>query len=150
MKFYIYNKWWSISSQCSGLPLKMKTLFIIDEFFRVNWVMFVLGFLLKYLLSTLARCLPTWKHMPSASHIIFSFFCCRKLYKRYAFLRCDDEKEQFLYHLLSFNAVDYFCFTNVFTTISESQRSIAQASYQSRSMFFWLFLSVLLQWCRIM
>ncbi|KAJ8271496.1 hypothetical protein COCON_G00103550 [Conger conger] len=40
-----------------------------------------------------------------------------KLYKRYAFLRCDDEKEQFLYHLLSFNAVDYFCFTNVFTTI---------------------------------
>lgn len=44
----------------------------------------------------------------------------RKLYKRYAFLRCDDEKEQFLYHLLSFNAVDYFCFTNVFTTISES------------------------------
>lgn len=43
----------------------------------------------------------------------------RKLYKRYAFLRCDDEKEQFLYHLLSFNAVDYFCFTNVFTTIRE-------------------------------
>lgn len=47
------------------------------------------------------------------------FFLSRKLYKRYAFLRCDDEKEQFLYHLLSFNAVDYFCFTNVFTTISE-------------------------------
>ncbi|XP_062917932.1 DENN domain-containing protein 5A isoform X2 [Mobula hypostoma] len=41
----------------------------------------------------------------------------KKLYKRYAFLRCDDEKEQFLYHLLSFNAVDYFCFTNAFTTI---------------------------------
>ncbi|KAM5137761.1 DENN domain-containing protein 5A isoform 2-T2 [Mantella aurantiaca] len=41
----------------------------------------------------------------------------KKLYKRYAFLRCEDEKEQFLYHLLSFNAVDYFCFTNVFTTI---------------------------------
>ncbi|XP_060015688.1 DENN domain-containing protein 5A isoform X3 [Lagenorhynchus albirostris] len=41
----------------------------------------------------------------------------KKLYKRYAFLRSDDEKEQFLYHLLSFNAVDYFCFTNVFTTI---------------------------------
>uniref|UniRef100_A0A8C4F503 DENN/MADD domain containing 5A n=1 Tax=Dicentrarchus labrax TaxID=13489 RepID=A0A8C4F503_DICLA len=45
------------------------------------------------------------------------FLSFRKLYKRYAFLRCDDEKEQFLYHLLSFNAVDYFCFTNVFTTI---------------------------------
>ncbi|XP_051801252.1 DENN domain-containing protein 5B isoform X2 [Acanthochromis polyacanthus] len=41
----------------------------------------------------------------------------KKLYKRYAFLRCEEEKEQFLYHLLSLNAVDYFCFTSVFTTI---------------------------------
>ncbi|XP_028305349.1 DENN domain-containing protein 5B isoform X1 [Gouania willdenowi] len=41
----------------------------------------------------------------------------RKLYKRYAFLRCEEEKEQFLFHLLSLNAVDYFCFTSVFTTI---------------------------------
>lgn len=40
----------------------------------------------------------------------------RSLYKRYAFLRCDDEKEQFLYHLLTLNAVDYFCFTNTFTS----------------------------------
>lgn len=46
----------------------------------------------------------------------------RKLYKRYAFLRCEEEKEQFLFHLLSLNAVDYFCFTSVFTTISTSQR----------------------------
>ncbi|XP_041819747.1 DENN domain-containing protein 5B isoform X3 [Chelmon rostratus] len=41
----------------------------------------------------------------------------RKLYKRYAFLRCEEEKEQFLFHLLSLNTVDYFCFTSVFTTI---------------------------------
>ncbi len=46
----------------------------------------------------------------------------RKLYKRYAFLRCEEEKEQFLFHLLSLNAVDYFCFTSVFTTISTSHR----------------------------
>lgn len=48
--------------------------------------------------------------------------CCvyRKLYKRYAFLRSEEEKEQFLFHLLSLNTVDYFCFTSVFTTISES------------------------------
>lgn len=39
----------------------------------------------------------------------------RSLYKRYAFLRCEEEREQFLYHLLSLNAVDYFCFTNTFT-----------------------------------
>ncbi|XP_014234902.1 DENN domain-containing protein 5B isoform X2 [Trichogramma pretiosum] len=36
----------------------------------------------------------------------------KSLYKRSAFLRCDEEKEQFLYHLLTLNAVDYFCFTN--------------------------------------
>ncbi|XP_054266195.1 DENN domain-containing protein 5B isoform X4 [Macrosteles quadrilineatus] len=36
-------------------------------------------------------------------------------YKRYAFLRCDEEKEQFLYHLLTLNAVDYHCFTNTYT-----------------------------------
>ncbi|CAG0883872.1 unnamed protein product [Darwinula stevensoni] len=38
----------------------------------------------------------------------------RGSYKRYAFLRCDDEREQFLYHLLTLNAVDFFCFTNTF------------------------------------
>ncbi|XP_021923906.1 DENN domain-containing protein 5A isoform X4 [Zootermopsis nevadensis] len=39
----------------------------------------------------------------------------RSQYKRYAFLRCEDEKEQFLYHLLTLNAVEYFCFTNTYT-----------------------------------
>ncbi|XP_060531604.1 DENN domain-containing protein 5B [Cylas formicarius] len=38
----------------------------------------------------------------------------RNLYKRSAFLRCEEEKEQFLYHLLSLNAVDYFCFTSTY------------------------------------
>uniref|UniRef100_A0A3B3ZXT8 DENN domain containing 5B n=1 Tax=Periophthalmus magnuspinnatus TaxID=409849 RepID=A0A3B3ZXT8_9GOBI len=44
--------------------------------------------------------------------LICSVVFHRKLYKRYAFLRCEEEKEQFLFHLLSLNAVDYFCFTN--------------------------------------
>ncbi|XP_077285718.1 DENN domain containing pinstripe [Arctopsyche grandis] len=35
-------------------------------------------------------------------------------YKRTAFLRCEDEREQFLYHLLTLNAVDYYCFTNTY------------------------------------
>uniref|UniRef100_A0A672IJH0 DENN/MADD domain containing 5B n=1 Tax=Salarias fasciatus TaxID=181472 RepID=A0A672IJH0_SALFA len=48
----------------------------------------------------------------------------RKLYKRYAFLRCEEEKEQFLFHLLSLNAVDYFCFTSVFTTIMVPYRVV--------------------------
>uniref|UniRef100_T1IME6 DENN domain-containing protein 5B n=1 Tax=Strigamia maritima TaxID=126957 RepID=T1IME6_STRMM len=38
----------------------------------------------------------------------------KSCYKRYAFLRCDDEKEQFLYHILTLNAVDYHCFTNAY------------------------------------
>lgn len=44
----------------------------------------------------------------------------RSLYKRSAFLRCEEEKEQFLYHLLALNAVDYFCFTNTYPTTSEN------------------------------
>ncbi|KXJ77369.1 hypothetical protein RP20_CCG007773 [Aedes albopictus] len=40
----------------------------------------------------------------------------RQLYKRSAFVRSDDEVEQFLYHLLTLNAVDYFCFTNTYPT----------------------------------
>ena len=43
----------------------------------------------------------------------------RRRYKRYAFLRTEEEKEQFLFHLLSLNAVDYFCFTNSFPTSSK-------------------------------
>lgn len=42
----------------------------------------------------------------------------RTLYKRSAFVRCEEEKEQFLYHLLTLNAVDYFCFTNTYPTTS--------------------------------
>ncbi|KAH8347509.1 hypothetical protein KR059_011975 [Drosophila kikkawai] len=38
----------------------------------------------------------------------------RSLYKRSAFLRCEEEKEQFLYHLLTLNTVDYFTFTNIY------------------------------------
>ncbi|CAH8637671.1 unnamed protein product [Heterobilharzia americana] len=37
----------------------------------------------------------------------------RHMYTRYAFLRCEEEREQFLVHLLSLNAVDYFSFTRM-------------------------------------
>ncbi|XP_028409168.1 DENN domain-containing protein 5B-like isoform X2 [Dendronephthya gigantea] len=42
----------------------------------------------------------------------------RQYYKNYAFVRTEEEREQFLYYLLSLNAVDYFCFTNCFTTLA--------------------------------
>ncbi|KAF6775461.1 hypothetical protein AHF37_11645, partial [Paragonimus kellicotti] len=38
-----------------------------------------------------------------------------KLYSRYAFLRCEEEREQFLVHLLALNAVDYYSFTRMMT-----------------------------------
>lgn len=44
----------------------------------------------------------------------------RQLYKPHAFLLCEEEREQFLFHLLSLNTVDYLCFTRVFTSVSES------------------------------
>ncbi|VUZ52515.1 unnamed protein product, partial [Hymenolepis diminuta] len=37
----------------------------------------------------------------------------RELYSRHAFLRCEEEREQFLIHLLSLNAVDYYSFTRM-------------------------------------
>lgn len=43
----------------------------------------------------------------------------RLLYKRSSFVRSEEEKEQFLYHLLTLNAVDYFCFTNTYPTSSK-------------------------------
>ncbi|PIK33591.1 putative DENN domain-containing protein 5A isoform X1 [Apostichopus japonicus] len=47
---------------------------------------------------------------------------CKRRYKRYAFLRAEEEKEQFLYYLLSLNAVDHTCFTNSFISTTMSYR----------------------------
>uniref|UniRef100_A0A7N6B982 DENN domain containing 5B n=1 Tax=Anabas testudineus TaxID=64144 RepID=A0A7N6B982_ANATE len=46
----------------------------------------------------------------------------RQLYKPHAFLLFEEEREQFLFHLLSLNTVDYLCFTHVFTSISIQYR----------------------------
>ncbi|XP_059607628.1 DENN domain-containing protein 5B isoform X1 [Phlebotomus argentipes] len=57
----------------------------------------------------------------------------RSLYKRSAFLRCEDEKEQFLYHLLTLNAVDYFCFTNTYPTTKLPYRVVIFPSKRTGS-----------------
>lgn len=44
----------------------------------------------------------------------------RALYKKHAFLRQEEEREQFIYHLQSLNVVDYFCFTDHFKSIRNS------------------------------
>lgn len=41
------------------------------------------------------------------------------MYKRYAFLRREEEREQFLCHILSLNAVDFSCFTHTFILTSK-------------------------------
>ncbi|XP_067950634.1 DENN domain-containing protein 5B-like isoform X2 [Watersipora subatra] len=46
----------------------------------------------------------------------------KSLYKGVAFLRCEDEREQALYHLLSLNTADFRCFTNAFTSTELSYR----------------------------
>lgn len=43
----------------------------------------------------------------------------RGFYKRNAFLRSEEEREQFLYHLLTLNAADYYCFTNTYINIGK-------------------------------
>uniref|UniRef100_A0A4W5R838 DENN/MADD domain containing 5B n=1 Tax=Hucho hucho TaxID=62062 RepID=A0A4W5R838_9TELE len=48
----------------------------------------------------------------------------RQLYKPCAFLLCEEEREQFLFHLLSLNTVDYLCFTRTFTSISIPYRVV--------------------------
>jgi hypothetical protein len=44
-------------------------------------------------------------------------FVSRALYKRHAFLRQEEEREQFIYHLKSLTVVDFFCFSNHFRSI---------------------------------
>nr|AYV89282.1 DENN domain-containing 5B isoform X1 [Tetranychus evansi] len=50
------------------------------------------------------------------------------MYKRYAFLRCEEEREQFLTHLLTLNAVDILCFTNTFSTSSLTYTLVIEGS----------------------
>ena len=70
-----------------------------------------------------------------------SFVHSRQQYKKYAFIRSEDEKEQFLYHLLALNAVDFSCFTTAFPltgiihikwTLSSDIAKFSKASYSSR------------------
>lgn len=44
------------------------------------------------------------------------------LYKPYAFLRCEDEREQFLMYLLTLNAVDLPCYTTTFVNVINTRR----------------------------
>ena len=57
------------------------------------------------------------KRLSLHTFFLLSFF--RTRYKEYAFIRTVDEMEQFLFHLLSLSAVDFYCFTNGFLSAGE-------------------------------
>lgn len=46
----------------------------------------------------------------------------KALYKPYAFLRCEEEREQFLMYLLTLNAVDLPCYTTTFVSVINTRR----------------------------
>ncbi|RDD41175.1 DENN domain-containing protein 5A [Trichoplax sp. H2] len=48
----------------------------------------------------------------------------RQNYKDNAFVVGEEEREQFLYHLLSLNAVDFFCFTDYYLTFDHMYRIV--------------------------
>nr|XP_006818506.1 PREDICTED: DENN domain-containing protein 5A [Saccoglossus kowalevskii] len=70
------------------------------------------------------------KHL---KELLSDYELCKSRYKRYAFLRSDDEKEQFLFYLLSLNAVDYFCFTNSFNTTTMTYKVLLFVSRKFNS-----------------
>ena len=62
-----------------------------------------------------------------------------ELYKPYAFAGCDDEREQFLYHILSLNAAQFRCFTNTFTkTKMDYQVVIVTGSWRGTLPAIWI------------
>ncbi|VDO85632.1 unnamed protein product [Heligmosomoides polygyrus] len=69
----------------------------------------------KLLHRHLATLLGNSRLLRSASQSILEDHIFSELYKSYAFVRCEDEREQFLYHILSLNAAQFRCFTNTFT-----------------------------------
>ena len=42
-------------------------------------------------------------------------------YREYAFLRTEEQREQFLYHLLTLTAQDFSCFTTAFSSTSKEE-----------------------------
>ena len=49
-----------------------------------------------------------------SAHWLIDVVFNRKLYKRYGFLRCEEERNLFLTYLLTLNAADYHSFTHTY------------------------------------
>ncbi|VDM42802.1 unnamed protein product [Toxocara canis] len=92
-------------------PLPMYIAYDLKNVLRMTEIKTDIGYARAFVRLALERKL-LHKHLKT---IISNTALLQQIYKRYAFLRCDDEKEQFLYHVLSLNAAEFRCFTNTFT-----------------------------------
>jgi len=48
------------------------------------------------------------------NHLLLDSDLLKKMYKKYSLLQCEDERQQFLYHLLTLKTADFNSFTNSF------------------------------------
>ncbi|CAD5212281.1 unnamed protein product [Bursaphelenchus okinawaensis] len=91
-------------------PLPTSLLFDFNNIFRMTEIRTDIGYARAFVRLALERKL-LHSHLKT---ILSDHRLLRELYRRSGFLRSEDEREQFLYHILSLNAVDFTCFTNTF------------------------------------
>lgn len=110
-------------------PLPTHIAYDLKNVLRMTEIKTDIGYARAFVRLALERKL-LHKHLKT---ILSNTALLQQIYKRYAFLRCDDEKEQFLYHVLSLNAAEFRCFTNTFTK-TKMQYRVLLMSGNTRSM----------------
>uniref|UniRef100_A0A158Q7I2 UDENN domain-containing protein n=1 Tax=Elaeophora elaphi TaxID=1147741 RepID=A0A158Q7I2_9BILA len=113
-------------------PLPMHIAYDLKNVLRMTDIKTDIGYARAFVRLALERKL-LHKHLKT---VLGNTRLLQQLYKRYAFLRCDDEKEQFLYHVLSLNAAEFNCFTNSFKK-TKMQYRVLLVSRNSRSVISW-------------
>ncbi|EJD76428.1 DENN domain-containing protein 5A, variant [Loa loa] len=113
-------------------PLPMHIAYDLKNVLRMTDIKTDIGYARAFVRLALERKL-LHKHLKT---VLGNTHLLQQLYKRYAFLRCDDEKEQFLYHVLSLNAAEFNCFTNSFKK-TKMQYHVLLVSRNSRSIISW-------------
>uniref|UniRef100_A0A0N5AA87 DENN domain-containing protein 5B n=1 Tax=Syphacia muris TaxID=451379 RepID=A0A0N5AA87_9BILA len=109
-------------------PLPTHIAYDLKNVLRMTEIKTDLGFARAFVRLSLERKL-LHRHLKT---ILSNTSLLHQIYKRYAFLRCEDEKEQFLYHILSLNAAEFRCFTNTFCK-TKMQYRVLLATGNSRS-----------------
>ncbi|KAK6630277.1 hypothetical protein RUM44_004944 [Polyplax serrata] len=122
------RKFVDTANECSVLkPLPLSITFDIRNVQAMTEIKSQIGYARAWIRLALEKKLLSWylHRLLSAKDLL------KSQYKRNAFLRCEEEREQFLFHLLSLNAVDYLCFTNTYLTTKLPYRVIVFPSKKS-------------------